>query len=97
MTVETSPSPSLSVASLNNLFYQHPTKSFILSTSPALLDLEHINDTLDSDFLHWGERLPQETLKEMTENSWCWAIYSIKDGAQANRNTTGRYLSCNLR
>jgi hypothetical protein len=53
---------------------------YFISTDPSLLDLESINEALDSDQCYWAHRYDLEALKQLLFNSLCFGVYLQEDG-----------------
>lgn len=57
---------------------------FLISTDPALVSLEALNEALNAAFksehLDWAKRLPIEELKLMVENSLNFGVYTKQPG-----------------
>lgn len=53
---------------------------FLISTDPALVSLEALNNAFDSSQIDWAKRLPIEELKVMVENSANYGVYTKEAG-----------------
>ncbi|KAF6804374.1 putative GNAT family N-acetyltransferase [Colletotrichum sojae] len=52
---------------------------YLISTDRSLLQLDAINDALDSDLLWWAKREPEDVLKRMLDNSLCLGVYKLPE------------------
>lgn len=68
------------IAILSTQIRSWPRDGFLISTDPALVSLEALNDAFDSDQLYWAKRLPLEELKVMVDNSVCLGVYTQQTG-----------------
>jgi len=46
-----------------------------ISTNPALIPLDQLNDILQSEEFHWASPLPMDQLERLVHNSLCFAMY----------------------
>ena len=50
--------------------------TYTISTDPALIQVDALDDALSSDLLWWCEGLGHETLRKVVEHSLCFGIYA---------------------
>ncbi|KAL3421985.1 putative GNAT family N-acetyltransferase [Phlyctema vagabunda] len=51
--------------------------NFLISTAPALLQPDAINEAFDSDFIYWAKKTPVDQLKKLLANSLCFGLYEL--------------------
>jgi hypothetical protein len=49
--------------------------NFIVSTDKSLFHLAAITAAFDSDLLWWVKPLPEESLRKLINNSFCFGLY----------------------
>ena len=57
---------------------------FLLSTDPALLDLDVIHDFLTN--CYWAKGIPRETVERSMENSLCFGVYAVANTPTLSQN-----------
>ena len=59
-------------------FLEHKRGEFVISTDPARLDLDVIQDFLTN--CYWAKGIPREVVERSVEHSLCFGIYHVSDG-----------------
>lgn len=49
--------------------------NYTISTDKTLLSIPSINAVFAKDWMYWTQSLPEETLRQMIENSLCFGLY----------------------
>lgn len=52
---------------------------FLISTDPAMIPLESLNDALGSDHLFWAKRVSDQEIKVLVDSSVCFGVYQVHD------------------
>lgn len=55
--------------------WTRPNTNYTISTDKTLLCLSSINAAFAADWMYWTQSLPEETLRQMIENSFCFGLY----------------------
>lgn len=53
---------------------------YLISTSPALLQPQVINEAFGSEYMFWTKSMSSEGLKTMLENSYNFGLYLLPEG-----------------
>ncbi|KAF7595222.1 hypothetical protein BBP40_006967 [Aspergillus hancockii] len=67
---------------------------FIISTDKTLLSIPAINTAFDYDFMYWTRSYPEDILKQIVDNSFCFGVYRTQskpvgqDGSATSGNTS---------
>ena len=64
--------------------------NFLVSTNRSLLQPVAINAALGSDMLWWAKPLPEDQLKTMLDNTFCFGLYALPD---STADIAGRHLA----
>ncbi|KFZ12336.1 hypothetical protein V502_07134 [Pseudogymnoascus sp. VKM F-4520 (FW-2644)] len=56
-------------------------ESYMISTSPELIQPEAVNAAFESDAVYWARGMEPESLKKMLSKSLCFGIYALPESS----------------
>ena len=54
--------------------------NYVVSSHKEFIQLERLNAARESDVMWWTQRLPEDTLQKLVDNSLCFGVYHLPDG-----------------
>ncbi|KAI7971873.1 hypothetical protein EIK77_007472 [Talaromyces pinophilus] len=64
--------------------------AFIISTDKNLLSITSINAAFGSEFMYWTTSIPDQVLKQIIQNSFCFGLYKTPSNQQQEASAGGK-------
>jgi hypothetical protein len=55
--------------------------NYLVSSDPALIQVDAVNAALDSSMMWWARSLPRDQMQKALQNSFCLGLYALPDSA----------------
>lgn len=62
-------------------------EKYFISTDKDLISMSALNSAFDSEMLYWSRPYPEDILKEIINNSFCFGLYTSTNNSIANQGS----------